>query len=400
MADLLIRNVHPIGRPLGGETADVLIRGGTIAGIGPDLAAPEGARVEEGGGALLLPGLIEGHAHLDKTLWGGPWYRNAVGPERNDRIENERAFRRHGGHDAAARSLGLARAYLANGTTRMRTHADIDTEIGLRHLHATLRAREALANAMDMQIVAFPQSGLTSRPGTEALMDAALREGADVVGGIDPCAVDRDPVGHVDALFRLAQRHAKPIDIHLHEPGELGAFSLNLILERAVSAGMGSMVTISHAFCLGGLDQGERDALLERMARWDLRIATTAPASSPVPPLLVCRAAGITVFGGNDGIRDTWTPYARPDMLDRAMHIGLRNALRRDDELAVALDCVTAAAAEGCGFARYGLAEGCRADLVLVDAETVAEAVVTAPPRRLVVANGRIVAREGRLCGE
>ena len=105
----------------------------------------------------------------------------------------------------------------------------------------------------------------------------------------------------------------------------------------------------------------------------------------------------MTIFGGNDGIRDTWTPYATPDMLDRAMHIGLRNALRRDDELGWALDCITTQAARGCGFAGYGLAPGNRADLVLVTAETVAEAVVAAPRRRLVVAAGRVVARDGEL---
>jgi cytosine deaminase len=116
-----------------------------------------------------------------------------------------------------------------------------------------------------------------------------------------------------------------------------------------------------------------------------------------VPPLAICRAAGVTVFGGNDGIRDTWTPFARPDMLDRAMHIGLRNALRRDDELDWALDCVTTEAAIGCDFDRYGFAVGCRAELVLVDAETVAEAIVAAPPRRLVLSGGRVVAADGRM---
>ncbi len=390
MTDLMIRDV----RPLGGEPVDVLIEDGLIARIAPGLNPPPAATIEHGHDTLLLPGLVEGHAHLDKTLWGGPWYRNDVGPARTDRIENERHYRRDGAHDSAARSLCLARAYIGNGTTRMRTHADIDTEIGLRHLHATMRTRQTLAGSLDMQIVAFPQSGLVSRPGTMELMDEALRDGADVVGGIDPCAIDRDPVGQVDALFRLAETHGKPIDIHLHEPGGMGAFSLDLILERTAACSMRGMVTISHAFCLGMIPAAARDALLERMARWDVRIATTAPASSAVPPLAICRAAGVTVYGGNDGIRDTWTPYARPDMLDRAMHIGLRNALRRDDELDWALDCVTGAAAIGCGFSRYGLAVGCRADLVLVEAETVAEAIVSTPPRRLVVANGTIVARD------
>ena len=103
------------------------------------------------------------------------------------------------------------------------------------------------------------------------------------------------------------------------------------------------------------------------------------------------------VAAGNDGIRDTWTPYGRPDMLERAMLVGLRNNLRRDDELAMALETVTAAGAQVCGFADYGIAPGCRADLVLVDAANVQEAVVARPQRALVVSRGRIVARQGAL---
>ena len=87
--DLLIRHV----RPLGAEPADVLVLGGRIAALGPGLAAPAGCAVEDGGGALLLPGLVESHTHLDKTMWGLDWYRNEVGPRLIDRIDNERALR-------------------------------------------------------------------------------------------------------------------------------------------------------------------------------------------------------------------------------------------------------------------------------------------------------------------
>jgi cytosine/adenosine deaminase-related metal-dependent hydrolase len=313
------------------------------------------------------------------------------------RIDNERAWRATGAHDADARSMALARAYLANGTTLIRSHTDIDLEIGLHQIEATMRTAAVLAPYMDIQIVAFPQSGILRCPGVADLMDAALAAGAHVVGGIDPCQIDRDPVRHLDVLFGLVEKHAKPLDIHLHEPGEMGAFTLDLILERTEALGLRGQVTISHGFCLGMIGAVERDALLARMARMDMRIATTAPAASAVPPLAICRAAGVTVYAGNDGVRDTWTPYARPDMLDRAMHVGLRNSLRRDDELDVALDCVTTAAAYGCGFPDYGLAVGNRADLVLVDGQTIAEAIVAAPPRRLVVARGQVVARDGVL---
>ncbi len=393
---LLLRNV----RPLGAAAVDLLVQEGRIAALGPALEAAAGCVVEEGGGALLLPGLVEGHTHLDKTLWGLDWYRNEVGPRLIDRIDNERAFRRASGHDAAAQSLGLAKAFLALGTTRLRTHVDVDTEAGLRHLEGVLRTRDAMKDVQQIQIVAFPQSGLLGRPGTAELLGEALAQGADVLGGLDPCAIDGDPVRSLDTLFEIAQRHDRPLDIHLHEPGAMGAFSLALILDRAAALGLQGRVAISHGFCLGDLPERECGALLARMAKLGVVLITSAPAARAVPPLLACRHAGVTVLGGNDGIRDTWTPYGTPDMLERAMLIGLRYNLRRDDELAIALDCVTEAGARGCGFEAYGLAPGCRADLVLVEAQTVADAVVARPPRRLVVSGGRIVARDGQLLPE
>ena len=392
---LLLRNV----RPMGVGPVDVFVTDDRIAAVGPSLAAPIGCTIEEGDGALLLPGLVEGHTHLDKTRWGMDWYRNEVGPQLSEKIDNERNHRHASGHDAAAQSLVLARAFLALGTTRLRTHVDVDTQAGLRHLEGVMKTRETMVrrHRQQIQIVAFPQSGMLLRPGTTDLLDQAMRAGADVLGGLDPCAIDGDPVRSLDALFDIAQRHGCPIDIHLHEPGAMGAFSLGLILDRTQALGMRGKVAISHGFCLGDLPAGGRDALLARMAALGVALVTTAPPSRPVPPLLVCRAAGVTMLGGNDGIRDTWSPYGNPDMLERAMFIGMRYNLRRDDELAVALDCVTHAGARGCGFDGYGLVPGCRADLVLVDAQTVAQAVAARPQRKLVVAGGKVVARQGRL---
>ena len=396
MPSLLIRNV----RPMGASPVDVLVRDGRIAETGAALSAPADASIEEGGGALLLPGLVEGHTHLDKTLWGMDWYRNEVGTNLIDKIENERAFRHASGHDAAAQSLVLAKAFLALGTTRLRTHVDIDTQAGLCHLEGTLRTRQTLREMLQIQVVAFPQSGLVGRPGTAELLEQALAQGADVLGGLDPCAIDGDPVRSLDVLFGIADRHQCPLDIHLHEPGAMGAFSLDLILQRTEALGMQGKVAVSHGFCLGDLGERERDALLARMARLGVVLVTSAPPSRSVPPLMACRKAGVTVLGGNDGIRDTWSPYGTPDMLERAMLVGMRYNLRRDDELEVALDTVTHAGARGCGFEAYGLDAGCRADLVLVDAQTVAQAVVARPVRKLVVAGGRVVARNGVLQAE
>jgi cytosine/adenosine deaminase-related metal-dependent hydrolase len=105
--------------------------------------------------------------------------------------------------------------------------------------------------------------------------------------------------------------------------------------------------------------------------------------------------AGVHVCSGSDGIRDTWGPYGNADMLERAMFVGLKNNFRRDDELAIALDVCTTGGAAVMEIPDYGIVPGCAADFVLVDGETVAEAIVARPPRRLVVKRGRVVARDG-----
>jgi cytosine/creatinine deaminase len=380
-------------RPFGGAPMDIRVVGTAIDAVVPHAARTPvaGETVIDGKGALLLPGFVEGHTHLDKTTWGMPWYRNAVGPRLLDRIENERNWRARSGHDAALASRALALEFLRRGTTRIRTHVDIDTDAGLRHLDGVASTRAMLADVLDMQIVAFPQSGVMKRPGTRELLDEALAHGADVLGALDPAAIDGDPAASLDITFALAAKHGKPIDLHLHEPGDLGAFTFDLLLDRVEAHGYQGRVVVSHAFCLGALPDARRGALLERIARLDVALLTTAPASVSVPPWRDARAAGVTLFGGNDGIRDAWTPFGSPDMLERAMLIAMRYDLRRDDDLAAAFDCVSTQGARACGFEGYGLEAGARADLVLVDAETVAQAVAMRPPRRLVVANGTLI---------
>lgn len=106
------------------------------------------------------------------------------------------------------------------------------------------------------------------------------------------------------------------------------------------------------------------------------------------------RAAGIKVGLGCDGIRDTWGPWGQPDMLHRARIVGMKNRMRRDDELELLLDAASRGGAEVMGMDAQGLALGAVADLTLVAGETLAHAVVEAP-RPLVVKGGRVVARGG-----
>jgi cytosine/adenosine deaminase-related metal-dependent hydrolase len=323
------------------------------------------------------------------------WRPHQAGPGLMDKIETERRLKHEWAIDPARQSARQLVQSLRMGTTHIRTHIDIDDAVGLAGLHGVLATRQDYAAVMDMQIVAFPQSGLLIRPGVAELLSEAMALGADVVGGLDPCAIDRDPTGHLDVIFEIAERFGKPLDIHLHEPGGLGAFSLDLIIERTRALGMAGRVTVSHAFCLGDPDAAMVGPLLEGLAELDIAIATTAPASRPAPPIARLRAMGIRVCAGSDGIRDTWSPYGNADMLERALFIGLRQNFRNDAEVEMALDICTHGGAAVMGAVEYGLRPGDHADLVLVEAETAAEAVAMRPPRRLVLKRGRVVARDG-----
>ncbi|HLT20923.1 MAG TPA: amidohydrolase family protein, partial [Thermomicrobiales bacterium] len=271
-----------------------------------------------------------------------------------------------------------------------------DTDVGLRCFEGVLRTREELRDALDLQIVAFPQSGMLIRPGTVELMDEALRNGADVVGGLDPATIDRDPKGHLDTIFALAERHDVDVDIHLHEPGELGAFSMELIAERTRALGWQGRVVISHAFCLGGVDEDRLARLIELLLEADIAIMSHGPSGlRPAPAVKRLHEAGVRLCTGNDGVRDAWGPLNMPDMLLRCFILAYRNNLRRDDEIEMVIDIATSSGAGVIGMADYGLEPGRPADFVLVDGETHVEAVIERPPRWLVVKSGRIVAREG-----
>jgi len=175
----------------------------------------------------------------------------------------------------------------------------------------------------------------------------------------------------------------------------MGLFSMELIIERTRALGMAGRVMISHAFCLGMGDPALVDPMIAALAGAGVAIMTTAPASRPVPAVKQLVRAGVVVCAGSDGIRDTWGPYGNADMLERAMFIGLRNNLRRDDDLGIALDIITTGGAKALGLPDYGLTPGCGGDVVLVAAETVAEAVAQRPGMRTVVKRGRIVGWNG-----
>ncbi len=393
MQDIVIRGA----RLLGAQGADIAVRDGRIAAIGADLAAAPGDEIIDARGCLVIPGLVDAHAHIDKTLWGTPWHPHQAGPSLMDKILNERQVLASLGLSPEVQSARLLRRLIACGTTHVRTHVDVGPDVGLAHLHGVQAMREKYRDWIDIDLVAFPQTGVMIRPGTLELLEQAVREGAEVIGGLDPVGVDRDPKGQLDGIFAIAGRHGCGVDIHLHDRGDLGAVTIEMIAERTRSLGLAGKVAISHAFCLGGVEPARLDALIALLLENDIAIMTHAPAGpTPFPPIRLLHERGVRLFSGSDGIRDTWSPLNNGDMLERAFMLAYRSGFRDDPGIELALHMATYGGAQLMGVAHYGLAVGSVADLVLVEAETAAEAVAYHPARRLVLKRGRVVARDGR----
>ena len=368
------------------------IADGRIVSVGPVAEPAAGMATIDGRGMYAIPGLVDCHAHVDKTLVGSPYVPHPGGQTVTEISDAERDVRGARAGTLRDRVRLLLDRLVRQGTSHIRSHVDVDTDAGLANLEAVAAVREEFADRLDLEIVAFPQSGLLRRPGTAQLMAAAMAAGADVVGGLDPAGVDGDPVAHLDAVFGLAERFSRPVDIHLHDPGELGGWEIAAIVERARALGMAGLVTISHAMALGEVPTATLDRLLAGLADQAVAIATVAPGRGPMLPLKRMLDAGVTVACGNDGVRDMWSPYGDGDMLARARLVAYRAGFRTDEDIELALTAATHGGAVAMRIGDYGIHPGARADLLLVPGETRAEAVVSCPARALVIKRGRIVA--------
>ena len=380
-------------RPWGGAAVDLEIDGDRIGAIVPhDPAAPPSqGRTLDGRGLLALPSIVNAHAHVDKSWLGMPWQPYGGDGGTDGRIRHERARRAELGIPSVERTAAVLDAHVRHGTTLLRTHVDVDLELGTRGIEVVREAVAAYDGAIEATIVAFPQDGVLRRPGVLALLDAAAAAGAEHVGGLDPASIDRYPVCQLDGIFAIAERHGVGIDIHLHDAAELGAFQLELIVERTQALGLEGRVNIAHGFAIAQLPDARRRDLLQAMGELGITFTTVAPLRLPQLPLHELDAAGVGFAFGTDGIRDLWSPYGTGDTLGIAWQYARASSLVRDEDLHRVVEIATRGAGRFAGREQHDLVVGARADVVLVEAEHAMDALVRVPPRLAVVGGGRLL---------
>jgi cytosine deaminase len=387
-----------------GSAADVVVDGERIARIGASAAAGVSPS-SDCAGKLLLPAYIDAHVHLDKVLIRGELREHdgtlggAIG------AIHERK-RRYTVADVTARAREVIEGSVALGTTRLRSHVDVDTIGGLVPLEGVMAAAASCADIAEVRTIAFPQEGLLRDPGAYDLMEAALEAGADVVGGMPHWELDEaSQREHVRQCFELAERFDRDLDMHVDETDDGDVRTLEMVADEALRRGFVDRVCAGHVCSLAAAPHDYADRVIDKCVRAGISIA-----ANPVTNLVLqgrgdrglirrgttrigeLRAAGVNVFFGQDCVNDGFYPFGRGSMLEVALISAHAAHLTTRADLAFALRAVSDAPALAMRLTDYGLKPGARADLQLLPVPTWEEALRLQPLPEKVWFKGRLVA--------
>jgi cytosine deaminase len=400
MNNLLLQNGLVAGR-----RQDVAIHDGRIQRIGAVLD-PVGFDTLDVTDKLVLPGFVESHIHPDKAFIadrteglraGGPTAQALVA-EQKKKFTVDDIYRR------ARRVMELA---VRHGCTSMRAHVEVDAFVELRGVEALRRVQADLAGVLDLQLIAFAQEGIFHDDATQSLLREALKSGLPTLGGCP--YMDRDQRAHIDWFFDTAQTFGVPLDFHADSSDDPALLTSEYIAEQTIARGLQGRVTLGHLCMLDVLEPEHRARVIDRLREARIHVISL-PATEMhvkartdvkrtwrgVTRIGELRAAGVNVSISTNNIVNPFTPYGHPDLLRQALVTAMAAHLGNLDQMAWLLELITTNPARAIGLHGYGLAEGCRADLVVLDARDPAQAITEQAEKLYVIKAGRVVARNTR----
>jgi cytosine/creatinine deaminase len=393
--DLVFRNVRTRVAP---TPVDIGIAGGKIAAIAPQLSC-EAVEVDAAG-RLVLPGFVDTHIHLDKAcLLGRCGHGHG---SLSDAIRAVAAMKKNFTiEDVYERGRKVIERAVTSGTTRMRTHVEIDPRIGLRSFEAIKSLKRDYAWALDLSICAFPQEGLTNDPGADELLVAALRDGADLIGGCP--YTDTDPNTQLERLFDLAQEFDVDVDLHLDFDLDPSWSHLDEVCRQTERRNYQGRVAVGHATKLSALPPDRFKATAERLAKTGVAV-TVLPATDlylmgrdathNVPRGLTVAHKlaehGVLCSVATNNVQNPFTPFGDASLL-RMANLYANAAHAAIGDFDTCLDLVTDLPARLMNLGDYGIAVGNPADLVILDTDSGPNAIAELPDILAGYKNGRQV---------
>ncbi|UQZ90935.1 cytosine deaminase [Deltaproteobacteria bacterium Smac51] len=398
-----ITNCRIPGTP---ELCDILIENGVFKKIAPNLTDVSGQTIDAEG-RLISPPFVEPHIHLDAALTAGDPEWNASGTL----FEGIELWARRkttlSEQDVIERAVATVKMCALNGIQFIRTHVDV-TDPDLVALRAMTQVRTMVRDLCEMQIVAFPQDGILSFPNGRGLMEEAVKLGVDALGAIPHGEFMRDyGVESLKFIMKLAEDNGLLVDVHCDEIDDEQSRFLEVLAALAISYGNGRKVTASHTCAMGSYNDAYTYKLMGVLQKAGLSFVScptesihlqgrmdTYPKRRGLTRVKELLAAGLNVCFAQDSIMDPWYPMGNGHILNVLFH-GLHIAqLTGRGEIDRSLEMITTNSAKALGIEdRYGLEPGKPASLLILDADSVYNAVRCQSPPLYSIRNGEIIAR-------
>ncbi|HFJ4332569.1 cytosine deaminase [Serratia liquefaciens] len=382
------------------------IEQGRIAHIVPQ---PEGQEwrndVLDAQGGLAQPAFVEPHIHLDTTQTAGQpaWNQSGTLFEGIERWAERKALLTH--EDVKQRAWQTLKWQIANGVQYVRTHVDV-SDPTLTALRAMLEVKQEVAPWVTLQIVAFPQEGIMSYPNGEALLEEALRLGADVVGAIPHFEFTREyGVESLHKAFALAQKYDRLVDVHCDEIDDEQSRFVETVAALALKLDMGARVTASHTTAMHSYNGAYASRLFRLLKISGINFVANPlvnihlqgrfdsyPKRRGITRVKEMLEANINVCFGHDDVFDPWYPLGTANML-QVLHMGLHVCqLMGYGQIDDGLKLITSHSARTLNLTDYGLTAGNSANLVILPAESGFDAVRRQTPVRYSIRQGAVIA--------
>lgn len=367
--------------------------------------SPEQHHIDAEGG-LALPPFIEPHIHLDTTQTAGEPHWNESGTlfEGIERWAERKALLTV--DDVKKRALTTLKWQIANGIQHVRTHVDV-SDPTLTALKAMVEVKKEVAPWVDLQIVAFPQEGILSYPNGEALLEEAIKLGADVIGAIPHFEFTREyGVESLHKIFELAIKYDKLIDVHCDEIDDEQSRFVETVAALALKYKMGEKVTASHTTAMHSYNGAYTSRLFRLLKLSGINFVAnplvnihlqgrfdTYPKRRGITRVKEMIAAEINVCFGHDDVFDPWYPLGTANML-QVLHMGLHVCqLMGYPQLNDGLRLITDNSAKTLNLAEYGIKEGYAANLIILPAENGFDALRRQTPVRYSIRHGKMIAQ-------
>lgn len=404
MFDMIVRNAN---LPDGRERQDILVKDSKIADVLPSHEATTAKAIKEidAQNQLVTPPFVDPHFHMDATLSLGLPRMNISGTLLEGITlwgELKPMLTREAMVERALRYCDLA---VSQGLLAIRSHVDV-SDPRLLTAEAMIEVREKVAPYLDLQLVAFPQDGYYRSPRAVDLVNRSLDMGLDVVGGIPHFErTMADGAASLEALCRIAAERGLPVDIHCDESDDPMSRHVETLAAETMRFGLQGRVSGSHLTSMHSMDNYYVTKLIPLMAEAQMNAipnplinitlqgrADTYPKRRGMTRVPELMAAGINVSFGHDCVMDPWYSMGSGDMLEvahMALHVAQMTSIEDKKKI---FDAITINSAKTLGLKNYGLAKGCNADFVILQARDTLEALRLKANRLTVVRRGKILA--------